>query len=556
MQLSVLYKKILPFVKPYRKMVIATLLLTFLGSFAAQVNALILKYTVDTINNLMVAHEPLSKGFHLLGIISVVLLTKELVNSVVQFGQKFYKHLLHAKKFATYTTVQRRQPSSNIPATLNQVKHSILSIARMVIEARNVPEYEMRKNARFYYQHCVANLCRKCTSDDLTATNFTSGPCDVGVFSAGSLTAQELIGVASVIGVLPLSFAYRAEVGHTTGTFTYLVEKVPNSPFTRENHLESTTIWIKSVSHLLEISAVQAEEVTCKWVQYMRGSTGRYRDSIPHGIDIVYPSLEKMELISMHPDGTTAPTTWMKCKFHSLESKDGFNILGDPSYWNSKAPEGTRFSPRKSVGRQDNEPSLSDYFPLAPMNGMTKTASMNIGRMFLPILSQQSVVENMIPPFPGHKPTPLDVVGILCQAKYGRKNWCHGELFEIQYLCNESDGKPKWGKTEVPYYRVGIHMKGGKFDQLCENKDTYFPPGMFELARHSGGSYVSRKYGPGGSDKSVRWFPNKNEAKEYACLSLIFSKPHLFCEVASLWEQLFTYSPPQQIWRKQKLLME
>ncbi|MCR4030328.1 MULTISPECIES: ABC transporter ATP-binding protein [Flavobacterium] len=90
MQLSVLYKKILPFVKPYRKMVIATLLLTFLGSFAAQVNAIILKYTVDTINNLMVAHEPLSKGFHLLGIISIVLLTKELVNSIVQFGQKFY----------------------------------------------------------------------------------------------------------------------------------------------------------------------------------------------------------------------------------------------------------------------------------------------------------------------------------------------------------------------------------------------------------------------------------------------------------------------------------
>lgn len=90
MQLSVLYKKIMPFVKPYRKMVMATLLLTFIGSFAAQVNALILKYTVDTINNLMVAHEPLSKGFHLLGIISIVLLTKELVNSVVQFGQKFY----------------------------------------------------------------------------------------------------------------------------------------------------------------------------------------------------------------------------------------------------------------------------------------------------------------------------------------------------------------------------------------------------------------------------------------------------------------------------------
>jgi ABC-type multidrug transport system fused ATPase/permease subunit len=90
MQLSVLYKKITPFVKPYKKMVIATLLLTFLGSFAAQVNALILKYTVDSISTLMVAHEPLSKGFHLLEIISIVLLCKELLNSIVQFGQKFY----------------------------------------------------------------------------------------------------------------------------------------------------------------------------------------------------------------------------------------------------------------------------------------------------------------------------------------------------------------------------------------------------------------------------------------------------------------------------------
>ena len=71
-------------------MVVATLALTFLGSFAAQVNALILKYTVDSISDLMVAREPLSKGFYLLGIISVILLSKELLYSVVQFGQKFY----------------------------------------------------------------------------------------------------------------------------------------------------------------------------------------------------------------------------------------------------------------------------------------------------------------------------------------------------------------------------------------------------------------------------------------------------------------------------------
>jgi ABC-type multidrug transport system fused ATPase/permease subunit len=90
MTISTLYQKIAPFVKPYRKMVIATLLLTFLGSFASQVNALVLKYTVDSISDLMVAGEPLSKGFYLLGIISIILLAKELIQSFVQFGQKFY----------------------------------------------------------------------------------------------------------------------------------------------------------------------------------------------------------------------------------------------------------------------------------------------------------------------------------------------------------------------------------------------------------------------------------------------------------------------------------
>jgi ABC-type multidrug transport system fused ATPase/permease subunit len=90
MTISSLYGKVKPFVSPYRRLVMATLLLTFLGSFAAQVNALILKYTVDSISDLMVAGEPLSKGFYLLGIISSILIAKELIYSAVQFGQKFY----------------------------------------------------------------------------------------------------------------------------------------------------------------------------------------------------------------------------------------------------------------------------------------------------------------------------------------------------------------------------------------------------------------------------------------------------------------------------------
>lgn len=90
MTLFELLKKIKPFVQPYNKLVVATLALTAVGSFAVQINALILRYTVDNISRIMVNKEPLSTGFHLLTFISVVLLSKEIIYAFIQFGQKYY----------------------------------------------------------------------------------------------------------------------------------------------------------------------------------------------------------------------------------------------------------------------------------------------------------------------------------------------------------------------------------------------------------------------------------------------------------------------------------
>lgn len=90
MTISQLLKKIVPFAKPYRRLIFYTLLLTIVGSFAAQINAFILRYTVDRMNDLMVAKEPLSKGMYIVGMISIILLAKEIIYAIVQFGQKFY----------------------------------------------------------------------------------------------------------------------------------------------------------------------------------------------------------------------------------------------------------------------------------------------------------------------------------------------------------------------------------------------------------------------------------------------------------------------------------
>ena len=47
MNLITLFRKISPYVKPYRWLVVLTLILTIIGSFIAQINAVVLDRTVD-----------------------------------------------------------------------------------------------------------------------------------------------------------------------------------------------------------------------------------------------------------------------------------------------------------------------------------------------------------------------------------------------------------------------------------------------------------------------------------------------------------------------------
>ena len=91
MSLKQLFIKIWPFVKPYKWLVLFTLVLTLIGSFMAQVNAIVLDRAVDTINELL--HDEnfvWAKAARVLVIISVVLLSKEVLSAFITFGQRFF----------------------------------------------------------------------------------------------------------------------------------------------------------------------------------------------------------------------------------------------------------------------------------------------------------------------------------------------------------------------------------------------------------------------------------------------------------------------------------
>ena len=86
-----LLNRILRYVMPYRWQVVATLLLTLLGSILAQVNALVLDRAVDAIN--VVNQQPQlswKSASRILLVISAVLLGKELLAAVVNFFRRYY----------------------------------------------------------------------------------------------------------------------------------------------------------------------------------------------------------------------------------------------------------------------------------------------------------------------------------------------------------------------------------------------------------------------------------------------------------------------------------
>ena len=91
MNLFQLFKNVSPFVKPYKWLVFVTLILTLVGSLMAQVNAIVLDWTVDSINRLIT--EGVNWGaqaVRIVTIISIVLLSKEVLSALITYAQNYY----------------------------------------------------------------------------------------------------------------------------------------------------------------------------------------------------------------------------------------------------------------------------------------------------------------------------------------------------------------------------------------------------------------------------------------------------------------------------------
>lgn len=143
MRLKTILTEIKPFVKPYKYLVLATFLLTIIGSFVVQINAFVIGYMVDSLTLVIEKTEPLQWGFKILLIGSVILLVKEIANAFIQFGQRYFGEKLRifisrdisqevVEKILSYKMAFYSDPSNDSGKLQTRIDQGISSITRLI----------------------------------------------------------------------------------------------------------------------------------------------------------------------------------------------------------------------------------------------------------------------------------------------------------------------------------------------------------------------------------------------------------------------------------------
>ena len=456
------------------------------------------------------------------------------------FTQCFYDHLFEAKSQPqAYRTVNRHQPSHNKRAKESQLDNSIDVIARLLYELHRVPAETMRRQIGYYHSRALAVLRQGCPKERINVWEQTSN--SVGVYNAGSLTAQHILGVAAGVGAVPECLLTYAEIASGTSSWSFLA----SFGLDEDKFVEHSETILAAISNKLGIHRVQAEELCCATNQVVSKTKDRPSEWIPLGAPLLRclppPNRRRSEgprdadcpLVELlFPNGHATVLPPYPMNFHDAFFQPGPGQSG--AYWNIKIV-GYKLTGKKY--RQKRGPQAADYFPLITPPGFTVNQAKAEGLYGVPIPSYKSVI------FCRNRLTKLvadvdDGVRYVLGRFYRNENLNLSEdvvifvvderLLKLDHnrkpLCVVSKREPpphriiKRQRREgvrppdravyVTVYAYAIKLGGGKLFRPKPDfplRDDYF-------LKDERSSY---------RDLGTRYFKTKQEAKHYCCLSFL-----------------------------------
>ncbi len=279
---------------------------------------------------------------------------------------ELYDHLFRVKsgertKAGDYVPTPRHQPCHNHRATKVQILNSVSVIARVVRDLRRIPESELKDDPAFFYHGSTMVLIRPCTTDRIV--DLTTETSDCGVYSAGPLIAQHIIGTAACLQVIPGVLALHAHIGPTTTTWEYYAKKYKLHEGKQVDHSD---IILLAASSYLGIFPVQAEELACLNAKKATVSKYKTHDFIGCGGCLYIPEPgKKGDIQRINGNGEIAPqsqwTTWVDWNHNTSRSQARI-----PPLWTILTYERKNMPVKKSKQRKLQKLQLEDSFPILP----------------------------------------------------------------------------------------------------------------------------------------------------------------------------------------------
>ncbi len=446
----------------------------------------------------------------------------------LEFTRCLYDHLFEAKsRPQPYPTVNRHQPSHNKRAAGAQLENSIHVIARLLYELHRVSEVSIRSQIGYYHSRALAVLRQACPKKRV---NVWEGGNEVGVFGAGSLTAQHILGVAAGVGCVHDCLLTHAEIAAGTSSWAYLASFGLDESKFRDH---SDTI-LAAISSKLGIHRVQAEELCCATNQVL---SGRERPSewIPPGAPLIRCLPRDMKqgpaVELLHPNGAVTSLPPYRYDF----SHNYFLQRNRTSaYWDIK----TEFKLGKKKYYQRRGFQLESFLPMIPPAGYTQQKAKRLGILGVPIPSPLSVlfardnliklvadlddgVRNVLDQFyrPGEEvlfAADEEIFAVeerLLRLDHDRKPLCvvTNKGFKTQRPTKKQRRERTRrtdGVTHVTVYSYAIMLGGGML---------FRPHPDFQLRE----DYFLEDGVASYRDMGTRWFRSKGDAKQYCSLAFL-----------------------------------
>ena len=281
---------------------------------------------------------------------------------------KLYEHLYYVKdnkvpKAGDYKTTARHQPCHNKLASKIQIMNSVSVIIRVVRDLQGFPRSELEADVPYFCHGCITVITRKCIDDRMVDLESQGQEC--GVYMAGPLIAQHIVGVAACLGVIPPSMGLHAQIGPSTGTWTYYRDKFDLKMGLQVGH--SDTILLAASSYL-GIAPVQAEELACLSAKRAKSSGYRTYDFVGPGGHLYIPVLGKKTLIMcINRDGQMSPTSqWIP----NPQRKSGRER--NPPLWQLRCLQSERANMpvKKTKSRKLQMIRMEHSVPMLPGDGL------------------------------------------------------------------------------------------------------------------------------------------------------------------------------------------